>query len=494
MVNSSRILFAIAANWGAKAAHIIAQFVLLPVLFRALDPAELGLWFLFGNPLLILPLLDFGLFSIFTREIAFVHAGPNREAAVPLGELLDTGRRVYDGLAAGLLALGLTVGMWVISLVRIPDDMVPKAIAAWVLMVVGYAAYVRANYSRAIICGAGDVGWDGVWQIVLAVAIAAGQMVIVLSGGGLVGLAAAWLAAGLFARFALDRWIRDRYQDLVGGQPKWSRRAFERLLRPSFQVWMTTLGGFLILKTNQYFIGLFRGASDISGYSAAYFMVYAAYSIAVSVAASASVYVSSLWEAGDHEGAQVLVTRCARFGLLMMLGAILTFSTAGYELIHLWVGGSHFVGYGVLWTFCFMLALEAQHVILATACHASGETPFALWALGAGILNIVLMVLLIQPLGLWGVALATALAQLFTNNWYTVYRSLKRLEFPFSRYMRRVALPLAVTFTLGWLAIRIAVPDWLGPVARLAACAAVAALCVAALQRIWMGSPATKGV
>ena len=91
-----------------------------------------------------------------------------------------------------------------------------------------------------------------------------------------------------------------------------------------------------------------------------------------------------------------------------------------------------------------MLLLEAQHVIFASAARSTEDEVYALWALGAGVLNLLLTWILVQRLGLLGVALGTLLAQITTNNWYAVVHPMSRLQISFATYAGRVLLPLAI--------------------------------------------------
>jgi len=57
-------------------------------------------------------------------------------------------------------------------------------------------------------------------------------------------------------------------------------------------------------------------------------------------------------------------------------------------------------------------------------------------ALLAGAINLVLTYIGVLWLGLIGVALGTMVAQILTNNWYAVAKSLEIVQMRFSSYMR----------------------------------------------------------
>jgi len=129
----------------------------------------------------------------------------------------------------------------------------------------------------------------------------------------------------------------------------------------------------------------------------------------------------------------------------------------------LWLGEGQFVGYPVLIIFVAMLTLETQHVIVAFGSRATEDEAFVPVAIASSLLNLLLVWLLIQRVGLLGVALGTFLAQLCTSNWYVVYRGLRRLRMSLVAHVQQVVVPLAFVFvsTLSttWLAVRYAVPN-----------------------------------
>jgi hypothetical protein len=65
------------------------------------------------------------------------------------------------------------------------------------------------------------------------------------------------------------------------------------------------------------------------------------------------------------------------------------------------------------------------------------DEKYAPWSF-AQVFSIYLHLVLIKPLGFYGVAMGTMLAQMLTSNWYAVYRPLVRLKLNFSRYLRTV--------------------------------------------------------
>jgi O-antigen/teichoic acid export membrane protein len=448
-----RIAFAVGAAWVARGVSIVSGLALLPVFLRWMDREEYGVWLVLGNNQAFLALLGFGVAPVLTRDIALAKGTSGADPDMPLtaetrqriADLVVTGRVVLRGLAGLAFLIAATAG--VVTLAIIPPKNVPveRALLAWTLICAGHAVGVAASYLDCWMAGIGYVGWSTVIVAGIALLTTVANIAAVGCGGGLVSLACILLASWLVQR-GVFRWTLRRYApDLVCGEGRWNGVYARDLVRPALTAWLTSLGAFLILQTDSYFIARFQGWDVLPPYSGAYQIVNNLYLLAVAFATSSTAFLSQAWQAGEHDRVRAVTIRSAQIGLAIMAAGAGFTLTAGREFMEL-LHPNAFVGYGVLIVFCTMLTLEAQHVILSLCARSTDDERYALVALIAGILNLVLTWVLIGPLGLLGVALGTTLAQVFTNNWYAVYRPLVRLRLDLRLYVRRVVLLWAATF------------------------------------------------
>ncbi len=451
---AGRIAFGAGAMWVQRFVTVCLALVLFPVLFRHMPDEELGLWFLLGQAAAFITLLDFGFTLTLTRRIALLEGRTPRRAdgsrepdvQAELVDLYVTGRRVYRCLALAVLVLGGAAG-WVFLHALPLETVAPEqALAAWAVLCVAYAVITETALFHCALNGAGHVGWDAIVATGTTAVTSLGQIAVVLLGGGLLALAAVTAAGAVVSRIALSMLLRRMEPELSGTGGRFRREVLDDMTGLAVRVWLTALGAFLILKTDQYFIAYFRTAADIPRYHAAFQLVMNCYLLAVAFAAASHVFVSQLWSAGDLPGIHRIVWRNVRLGLGLMVAGVAYLLVCGETVIELWLGEGEFIGWPVLATFCAMLTLEVQHVIMSQACRATRDEPFAPWALAAGVINLVLTWVLIERYGLWGVALATFIAQLVTNNWYAVYRTLRRLEMSVGSYARRAVLPVGALF------------------------------------------------
>jgi O-antigen/teichoic acid export membrane protein len=471
------LLFGVGAIWVARAVGITVGLVVLPVLFRHLGRAELGIWLLFGQACGLLQLLDFGLKPVLTRRIAMA-TGAAHDFSGEGAHLVATGRFLSQWLAAGVLVIGLIIGMPLILPLDLATVSPAEAWTAWTLLCLASAVVVWSGCWGSVIAGAGQVGPDVLLLAGGTVVAAVLQACVAASGGGLLPLAAATLASSVGYAWAARTFVHRRLPAAIAAGSRWRRDLVASLRSPALRVWLTMIGGFLILRTDQFVIAYALGSEHIPSYQAAWQIVMTMHGVAVTIAAASSVFVSKLWVAGRMEEIHRLVRTGLHLGLGMFSCAAAVLLTCGDLVFRLWLGPGSFPGYALLAIFCLTFWLETQHVIVALASRATDDEAFAPWALGAGALNLVLSVSLVGPLGLIGVALATMIAQMATNNWYAVYRGSRRLRMGVGGHVRDVLLPalavLVIAISAAWTSRRLAGGE--GVAGLLAAIASVGAL------------------
>lgn len=237
---------------------------------------------------------------------------------------------------------------------------------------------------------------------------------------------------------------------MVAVRGQWNADFAKAMVQPAIYAWLTSIGSFLILRTDDYFIALLQDVSSIPAYRATYQFVSTLFMIVAHIAGSYSVFISQMWQAGELEAIHKIVIRNAKITLCVMGYGVAFILTAGREFLALWLGPDNFVGYPILVVFCIMLTLEAQHNVMAQSARATEDERYAPWAIASGILNVIFTWILIRPFGLLGVALGTMLAQLFTNNWYAVYRPIVRFKIPIQSYFRIVGISFFANLISSW--------------------------------------------
>jgi O-antigen/teichoic acid export membrane protein len=489
-----RITTAVASIWLSRAMAVAMGLVLMPIMFRHLEPSQLGLWLLLNQAGLMILLLDIGVTSTLTRRFAFARARAvdsldvpiAAEAAAEMGDLIATARGVYRGIAAIMGGLAFLVGWLFIGTLDLGDTTVTLAVTAWGVICIGQTIGLNAGFWSALVAGLGYVAQTSAITMIFTLLTAVGQIVVVLMGGGLTALALVTVCGNLLGRMLTIRFLRRREPGLFAQPGRWRADVARSLVGPSVRYWCTEIGAMMLMRTAPYFIAGMQDASRVPLYQGAYILVSNLAVVAIAVGDATNIYVSHLWREDDPGRVHKLVLTNMRAGLGIMLCGTALLILLGETIITLWLGSGHFIGTGVLATMCLMFALYTQQSLMFGFSRATENEIYGRWYLAAGLLNIALSWVLIGPLGLWGVALATLLAQLPTTSWYILHSGLRRLNIPMSTYLTGVIRPVALFFLVccGVLGAIAWVPsDMIDPVGRTAL--AIVACCLLCLGGGW---------
>ncbi len=462
---TKRIVFGAAAGWFSRGVTILLSLVLMPVLFHHLAKEELGVWFLLAQTSALLLIFDFGLSFTLTRRIALAKGKSGSDPAAPLNEetcqeiadLVESGRRLFFGLAIGMFIVSILSGFFYLQRLHLTTLSLPVVWTAWGILCLSQAFGVWAQVWNCLLSGVGYVGWDAVIGSFITTTTLLVQIGALYLGGGLVVLSSI-TALGLFIqRYLLFWFARNRRPELFHINGRYDGALVRNMIAPSLKAWATGVGILMVLNTDQFFIASLSGAAKIPAYRAAYLVFYNLNQMASTAAGASAVFVSHLWQAGQIAEVHRVIIRNLRFGLGIMAAGGACILVLGPRLFDVWLGQGNFIGHPILAIFFALIFLESQCYIITLGSRATEDEAFAFWALGAGVLKLALSAILGVYFGLIGIASSMLIAQLLTNHWYMVYRGLKRLQISLESHLLHVIGPVAGLFimvaTAVWLTL-----------------------------------------
>ncbi len=436
----SKIMFGVVSGWGSQLVSLALGIFTMPLFFRHLQKEELGVWmFILGTGFFV-NLADLGFSPVLGRQLAFELGKGDREK----NPNYDGSSYYYSlsthvaALTSYLLFFGMLLigGLFIWSL-QIPDRLITRSIEAWTIFCLSQGVTCRFKYLETVLNSHGEVGWQNWVQTILqSLTLAAYFVVLHLCHGGIIALSTIVLVRNILNSFCLwllvDVLIDKRFR--AKADMFW--RDVKPHLVPALDYFLITVGAFLVLNTDQYFIVRFLGMSALPDYAAAYRLVQVVYTFASTASGMCMPFISRVSSAGDWSGLHKMLMLNTTVGMIIQVAAVSLLAVFGDHILQLWLGKGHFVGWGVLWVFCIMLTLENHHVIFARfGLSAKTDPTWGKMSLIAGAINLALTYIGVKWLGLLGVALGTMIAQILTNNWYAVVKTLKIIHLRFSRYI-----------------------------------------------------------
>jgi O-antigen/teichoic acid export membrane protein len=453
-----RIVFGVGVSWFSRVVTISANLFLIPLMFRYLGKEELGLWFLLSGSQGMLGLLGMGVAPIISRRIALAKGKSGVQAEVQLtdeskqeiGDLTNIANTLLKIIGLLAFLISSIVGYFFIDKLVIVEVSRQTVILSWIILCAGYSIGVWVEYLNCLLMGFGYVGFNNLILTFMSLGTTVINIVVVILGGGLLELSIVLVITNLIQRFLLVIFIRKYKPHLLKFKGQWNTDTAKSLVKPSLDYWFKSLGTYTILRSDQYFIGTLIGVSAIASYNATYQLVSNLRTIAVALSQSSIPFISQMWESGDIAYVHKIVKKVCLSALLIVSIGSSFLLVSGRNFIELWIGKDSFIGHGILIVFCIMIFFDTQNACLIECARATGKDKYGLMSMIAGFLNIILTFILIKPLGLLGVCLATLISLMLTENWYALYEPLARLKITLGEYVKKIILPIIGIFILSY--------------------------------------------
>jgi len=437
----NKILFGIVSGWGTQALTLALGIFTLPIFFRHLPKDELGVWLLILGTGYFVNLADLGFSPVLGRQMAFELGNGDREASANYSgsSYYFSLSKYISTLTAPILFCGmLLIGGLFIWTLHLPEDLLVPSLEAWAVFCLSQAVMCQSRYLEITLNSHGEVGLQNLIQpVVQALSLAGYLMVFHLLHGGIVALSIIVLGRNILSAFWLWLLVRSRIDKRFRTKVKVVWQDVKPHIRPAFDMFILSIGAFLVLNTDQYFIVKFLGVAQLADYAAAYKLVQTIYIFSSTASGVCMPFISRKSAAGDQSGIHNMLMLNMTLGMMIQIAAVSVLAVFGDYILQLWLGKGHFVGWGVLWVFCTMLTLENHHVIFARFGLSTKTDPtWGKMSIISGIINLTLTFIGVKWLGLLGVALGTMVAQALTNNWYAVVKTLRILKLRFWKYVQ----------------------------------------------------------
>jgi len=441
----SRVLRNITSNWLALFVNIAVSFFLAPFVVNQLGAYMYGIWAVAMQFTGYLYLMDFGVRDSLIRYTAKYRATGNDLA---LRRILSVAILIYlpvfiaAMLVTGVIAYGLPY--WS----TIADEHAFAAQMTVFLVGASIASTFLFNIYTGLLQGLQR--FDVANAIGVSVGLLrAGTIVVVLNqGGGVIEMA--WIQlgftvlSGVACFYAAYRLMKQVGLSLRPVRVRGKRlRALLRLVSGySVYVFINNVGQKLAFATDALVISVFMPISSVTYYAIAGNLITYLNSL---VATTAQVFnpVASQYAAHkDREGLRLLLLRSTRLSLSIGLPIIATYVMLGDVFIGLWMGPEYVEQASkVLLILALMQIFSCPHYPIASILYGIGQhRTLAFLRIGEGLINLVLSIILVQAMGLTGVALGTAIPHVVIFGVILPLYVCRVLGVPWWQYVRKSLL------------------------------------------------------
>lgn len=397
----------VTSNWASVGVGIVLSFVIAPLTVHTLGSVYFGVWTLLMQFTGYLWLLDFGVRESVIKYVAQYHAADDREEVV---STIQTAVMVYGVVAfvtftmVGALALALPF------VFNIPADAVGTARVTALLTGATIALGFVFNVFVGVLMGLQKFYLMARLGMVFALARAAGVYLLLTAGYGIVALALLQLAISMVSHALVYRWCLKELPYLSVRLFRPSRTRVMKLLNYGKYVLISNVGDKLVFATDSLVIGMFLPISSLTFYAIGGSLVEHLRSFIATMGALLNPLSSSLDARNERDTLASVFMSGARYTMLIGLPVCLGLMILGEAFIGVWMGPNYApTAASVLAVLAAGYMLGLPYYTISGLLYGLARHRIVAWSrLGEGLVNVVASIILVQQMGLIGVALGTA--------------------------------------------------------------------------------------
>jgi O-antigen/teichoic acid export membrane protein len=421
------------SNWTAFLLGTAITFVLSPFVVHHLGASRYGLWAVIGSVVGYLGLLDLGVRVGITRFVARYAAQRDQEA---MNRVVSTALWVFigAGILASLIAFALT--LLLPSFVDVPGAFRGDAAAAVPISGVAVAVALLGGVYGGVIAGLQRFTVVNAIDIGVELLRAAGVVVVLRAGGGLVGLAIVQLAS-VTLRGALYTIGAYRLQPgLRTARSLLDLATLRAVIRYSGYTTILHVLGMVIFQSDAVLIAAIMPVSQVTTFVIAGNLAQAALQVLGGISRTLFPAVSARQATDGMTGAAVLMRDGIRLGSVVVLPVIITFLARGHTFIGLWMGPQFASDAGEVLRIlaiglCAFASYQVFNVCIMALDLHRGLIPAFIAEAAA---NLSLSVVLGLRFGVNGVAWGTTLPRIVVSLWFGPWYARRTLGLHFGEY------------------------------------------------------------
>jgi len=405
------------ANWVGYGANLAVAFFMSPFVVHSLGDARYGVWTLLTSMTGYLGLVDIGVRGGTGRYINY-HLGRGEDEEV--SNVVSTSLFFYTVISVLLLAVSAVLAFFFGDIF---PKIEPKFVreAQWVLLLLGlnvWIGFISSTFSQ-LLTAAERFDIQMISDVSVLVLKTVATIWVLIAGRGLVELALVQVGAGLLGCLqvmALARWkgplVRFHWRHIRSAS---FREVF------GYGVWSFLGNGSaqLGLYASSAIIGMLIGAAEITMYSIGAMLIGYASTF---VSRITNVMTPDILKAGgrcDWAHLRWLIGKGTRSTMFLAVPILVGYMTLGGEFIAVWMGPKYTASARVLLILTSAYFGSLANAPVSTTLLALGRV--RLWAAMNAVQSLAALVLsvglvLLTDLGIYGIAIGTALPLILTQN------------------------------------------------------------------------------
>ncbi len=389
-------------------------FFLSPFIVHRLGNEAYGIWVLAMSSINYLSMLDLGMRSSVLRHVSKGHTVGDHEAASAA-----ISGALWVRLQISVLVLLLTLALTYLFpiLFKVPPDLVVSSRIAVLIIGLNLTLGMSMSVFGGVISGLNRYDLQTAVTLVQICLRVTGVVLVLHNGYGIVAIAMCEFVAAFAGNLLLVFFARRIYPQMRVYLKRPDREILRSLWSYSIYAFMTTVALQLLYQTDNLVVGSFVSLSAVTFYaignSLCRYTDQFTSAMSMSFVPAASTYEA----AGDTDRLRSLYLVGTRASMALSLPILTTLLVRGRTFIGLWMGPqySQISGTVLIILGTALIFSQANTTAFAIAFGTEKHKVIARWAIGEGVTNLTLSIILVHWMGIYGVAVGTLLPNLFTQ-------------------------------------------------------------------------------
>jgi O-antigen/teichoic acid export membrane protein len=418
-----------------RVTNVLVKLVSIPLAIAVLGQESYGVWLTLLSIMAWFSMGDLGLPSALTNPLVAAFADDDSKAA----------RELITTTSYALLTIGLVLSAICIVLVLcLPIEMILGMSQASFNPDVRWSAISIAVLNIGllflrlpdVISFALQRGYySSTANIFSQLVSLAGLIFLRLYGGSLLSFALCFLLPPILVKLILWRILYRHYgNNLLPRLENWSTQVLKAVWHDGTKFFSGMWAELLVLQTPNVIVARTFGAATVPVFAVTYQLFYSAFTLL-------NTHVSPLWPAYAEANSKqdYLWLRRTHWRMIKesLMLAIVGFTLLGLTskwLVRIWAGEAVVPSSAFNWTLVahfIQWSWNYVFVILLTGMGLIRERVQSVWLLGP--VNIFMSIILANAFGTTGLVVGMALAMLFTQSWFLLWVTFKKLPWIFNK-------------------------------------------------------------
>jgi O-antigen/teichoic acid export membrane protein len=425
---------------------VVCVFFLTPYLVATLGPSTYGLWSLALCVVGYLELLDCGLSTALMKFVAEYRGSGNREARDRLASTLFI---TYCVVATVAMILVVAVAWAAPHVFPVPAHTAGTAFYVVLIMGGRLALTLPLSLFMSVLFGEQRIWQINVFRSLSIVGYAILAWIVLGAGGGILALAVVNAIMMLLEHIGYFVACKAAMPDLVIRAGLFDIQLLRRVAGFSVFAMIVNAAAIVLLRTDPMIVAAFLPLSAVAIYALALRISEQILLLTKQFINAFSPVVAELHGAGSTQAIRDVFLRCTKFALAPTVAIVVPGTILSSDAIRLWIGDDFLPAAPILSVLLVavvfrvvqesasnLLAMTGQHRLVASV------------AVGNSLLNVVLSLILVVPLGMLGIALGTLMSTSVVGAGILSYCACRRHHIRLANYLQHSAgclvLPAAI--------------------------------------------------